>query len=69
MKCYEYFDCKLTDCPMFQDDSRPCWEQDNTLCNNPCKEVMVRHGEKRIEACKVCCYYRDQHRGDPGGSE
>jgi len=57
--CYEYFNCKKYDCPVFSDNSVPCWERDDTLCNNPCKEIAAKHGGQK-NACEYCLYYKNE---------
>lgn len=56
-KCYEYFDCKKTDCIMFTKDliTYNCWEIDETLCNHPQHKIFEKLDLKK---CDVCIYYK-----------
>ena len=53
-KCYEYFKCKKKDCPAF-DENQNCWETENTLCNDPSVEVIVKYNKNK---CEYCQYYK-----------
>jgi len=55
-KCYEYFDCKLTDCFLYKNENLNCWDySDKTLCNN-------HNFEEYIEIkCSVCIHYIKHH--------
>ena len=57
-KCYDFFDCKKTKCPMFvEGESRNCWEVPDTSC------LIVEDGESlKIDGdekffCKNCLYF------------
>ena len=63
MKCHEYFDCQKKKCPALTDDSRPCWERDDTLCNNPCLGMITDNEQDNPAAfkamvCKLCIYFK-----------
>lgn len=52
-KCYEYFDCKETNCIMFSKETKDCWNfSDETHCNNP------NFKDLGPSKCTWCIYYR-----------
>lgn len=59
-RCYEYLDCKQTDCIMYKNpENKNCWEVDGTLCNNPSFEIIRKaRGGRKIDACVSCIYYK-----------
>ncbi|MDF1577603.1 MAG: hypothetical protein P1P81_04060 [Desulfobulbales bacterium] len=57
-KCYDFFDCRKTECPMFiEGEERNCWDVPDTSC------LLVEDGESlEIDGdqkffCKNCLYY------------
>jgi len=57
MKCYEFFGCKKTKCPMFdRREKRNCWDVDGV--SNPCiDELREILGGNTMAYCKNCIYY------------
>ncbi len=54
-KCYEYFDCKQTECVMFQKGDQPCWKTEGTLCFfQPITPLVEEVNYK--EKCDFCLY-------------
>ena len=55
-KCYEYFDCKSTDCAIKTNKIEiKCWESNETLCHSEHMENI----EKRVDnKCNYCIYYK-----------
>ena len=61
--CYEYLGCKKQDCTMLlQKDNKPCWEVEETSCNNEAIKVFAEQmpEEKKEVICAAaeCIYYR-----------
>lgn len=55
-KCYDYFDCKKTECVMFQNkDDQPCWNTERTLCFFPPLTPLVEAVNEK-EKCDYCLY-------------
>lgn len=55
-KCYEYFDCKKTECTVFQHKGKKvCWETENTLCFFPPLTPLIQ-GVSQKEKCDFCLY-------------
>ena len=57
-KCYEYFGCRKTECPMYRRKDVNCWELEETLCfgdnNEFIKSKLFGTGKKK---CDICIYY------------
>ncbi len=57
-QCYDYFQCKKTECPSYtRNPEKQCWETDNTLCNSPQQIVMVKYDKNK---CAYCLYYKSR---------
>lgn len=56
-KCHEYYDCKRSECIMFENDSKylNCWDLDDTLCNHSHLYSLEKIG---IDKCKLCLYFK-----------
>ncbi len=57
-KCYEYFNCTKTDCPMYGRKDVNCWEIEETLCSHPALELIRKRIGIKIEACEKCIYFQ-----------
>ena len=58
-RCYEYFECKQTDCPARKiPDNKQCWEVKGTLCNSHGVEEIDSILGGRLYACENCSYYQ-----------
>ncbi len=57
-KCYEYFDCKEKECPMFNKEVlTPCWDTDGTLCTHKyLSEGLMK--KMNIVKCELCLYFK-----------
>jgi hypothetical protein len=56
--CYDFFDCKKTQCPMFYEgEKRNCWDVANTPCliGEDGKSLDIDGDEKFF--CKNCLYF------------
>jgi len=58
-KCYDFFGCKKSKCPMFfEDEQRNCWDVPNTSCllidDGGSVEI---DGDKKF-FCKNCLYFQ-----------
>ena len=62
-KCYEYFDCKQTECVMFESkETRACWEVDTINCHNDGIEGFGKiTPEAKKKLCEVCQYYKEMN--------
>ncbi len=58
-QCHDYFQCKKKDCPAnTKNPEKQCWETDNTLCNSPTLNIMLKHDKNK---CDYCQYYKFKH--------
>ena len=62
--CFQYFRCDKPDCPAYNNTQKMCWEIENTLCNSPHFEVMLKHDRNK---CEYCQYYKLNANKTPGG--
>ena len=60
MKCFEYFDCKKKECPIFKGSEKACWELEGTLCNHPAKNIVKSGKVLKENICHSCLYYAQQ---------
>lgn len=63
-KCYNYFDCDKTTCPVRETD-RPCWEvAKEGKCHVFDDSVLdiIDKLENPGDACKFCIYYQKYSR-------
>lgn len=62
-ECYTYFDCKEVDCIRRSNLSKPCWDIDDVDCHSHSKafEDIKNKLNNKLEACKLCIYYQDNH--------
>jgi len=56
--CKEYLGCNKKECIMFYKKTTRCWEEPDTLCNNPCFELLEKLPRKK---CDYCMYYQMMH--------
>ena len=55
-KCYNYFNCKKTECVMFQNKGeQSCWETEGTLCFFPPFKSIIEETNQK-EKCNFCLY-------------
>jgi hypothetical protein len=57
--CHEYLGCHKTDCVMFQEPDKHCWEIEGTLCHSREFEIVrSENAGQKINACAVCIYHQ-----------
>ena len=58
IKCYDFFGCKKTGCPMFiEGEERNCWDVPDTYCLLVEEGTSLEiDGDKKF-FCKNCLYY------------
>ena len=55
-KCYDYFDCKQTECIVFQNKvDHTCWKTEGTLCFFPPLTPIIDDNDKK-DKCNFCLY-------------
>lgn len=61
--CYTYFDCKETDCIRREELSKNCWDIDDVRCqmHSPSFKELRKQFDRKLEACKLCIYYKSCH--------
>lgn len=61
--CYEYFNCKEIDCVRRKKLSENCWDITAVQCksHSPVFEKIKHQLGCRLEACKLCIYYKKHH--------
>ena len=59
-QCYEYFDCKKSDCDKYKNKDKPCWEYNITSCksHNDAMNFLCESFDNKIDACELCWYYK-----------
>ena len=62
-KCYDFFGCKRSTCPMFEEGAdSECWDVPDTL--NNCVDGKLLVGdllEDKMVFCKHCLYYKHRN--------
>ena len=58
--CYEYFKCKEFDCSRRKNLAMNCWDVDDVQCltHSEYFERLKKQFESKLEACKLCDYYK-----------
>ncbi len=54
-RCWEYLECKNSDCPAYGQDESPCWEVTGHRCGD---RVFARLEEKLIQCCFKCPFFK-----------
>ena len=54
-RCYKYWNCKQTDCPVYGHTKLNCWDVEGTHCDHQTVD-SVKYEEKY--KCKYCIYYK-----------
>ncbi len=64
-KCYEYFNCKQTQCSRRRqaNNNLQCWEVEDALCYKHSNFLIAlrEEGKSKIEFCKFCSYYKEHY--------
>lgn len=62
--CYEYFDCREFGCIRRKKLELNCWEVEDVKCKSHSLEFerLKQNFGSKLEACKLCIYYQQQHR-------
>jgi len=54
-RCWEYLECKNSDCPAYGQEESPCWEVTGHRCGD---RVFARLEEKLIQCCFKCPFFK-----------
>lgn len=54
-RCWEYLECKNSDCPAYGQEESPCWEITGHRCGD---RVFARLEEKLIQCCFKCPFFK-----------
>ncbi len=54
-RCWEYLECKNSDCPAYGQEGSPCWEVTGHRCGD---RVFARLEEKLIQCCFKCPFFK-----------
>lgn len=59
-ECYDYFNCRESNCCKYNKKDNPCWECDTNLCktHNEAMIFLRNDFENKNDACKLCLYYK-----------
>lgn len=52
-KCSQIMSCIKTDCPAYDEHTRPCWLVDHTLCGNP----IIESYQNKLAYCMTCAMF------------
>jgi len=53
-KCWEFFNCKQEQCPVFKTSQIACWE----VLRTPCKDKVFDNFFEKLEGCLKCGFFR-----------
>jgi len=53
-KCWEFFDCKKEDCPVFKTKQAACW----AVFGTPCQDKIQGNFFEKLEGCLKCGFFR-----------